>query len=466
MWATLLTRRSYGFYQLGYSKWAGSYKYAVGQPMGAYSSWAMLALTHHFLVQVSAWRARVVPVGTWFSKYAVLGDDLVIADGAVAGAYLTLLKELGMPVNLSKSLVSLNGTCMEFAKRTIYKGKDISPVPLKEMNAAQGLAPAMVSFAVKYSLSLPELLKSFQYGWRNLSWLSKPLGELPSQIRTLVLALAIPKSLEELPAFFNLGSRKGSQFKADALAIGEAFANITVPQLVAKVERKFSAVEALAKDKDGMVAELQAAAPKSLFSKVWERAVTGFISPVIFGNGFVMFEPDQDQVNENVAAIAAQSLSDGQKSGINQFIFVLYHLLYGRYITDYREVVLLVMRDLKALANRYMSISNTDALVLRPTRKAITQAGNPSAYGFFHRYWDTLQALDELASVSPAVLEFERPMGDEGVALKYGAVTPTQIRYYRLWSGVMQGTQGLQDLAINPKVLKPKTVRPFEDVRV
>ena len=27
-----------------------SVRYAVGQPMGALSSWAMLALTHHFIV--------------------------------------------------------------------------------------------------------------------------------------------------------------------------------------------------------------------------------------------------------------------------------------------------------------------------------------------------------------------------------------------------------------------------------
>lgn len=33
------------------------YMYAVGQPMGALSSWAMLALSHHVLVQVSARRA-------------------------------------------------------------------------------------------------------------------------------------------------------------------------------------------------------------------------------------------------------------------------------------------------------------------------------------------------------------------------------------------------------------------------
>lgn len=38
--------------------------YAVGQPMGALSSWAMLALTHHLIV---AWAARRVghPVGTF-----------------------------------------------------------------------------------------------------------------------------------------------------------------------------------------------------------------------------------------------------------------------------------------------------------------------------------------------------------------------------------------------------------------
>lgn len=32
-------------------------RYAVGQPMGAYSSWAMLALSHHYVVQISSGRA-------------------------------------------------------------------------------------------------------------------------------------------------------------------------------------------------------------------------------------------------------------------------------------------------------------------------------------------------------------------------------------------------------------------------
>lgn len=36
-----------------------SVKYSVGQPMGAYSSWAMLALTHHVIVRVAAYQAGI-----------------------------------------------------------------------------------------------------------------------------------------------------------------------------------------------------------------------------------------------------------------------------------------------------------------------------------------------------------------------------------------------------------------------
>lgn len=45
-WADLLVGRSYFCKEVG-----RDLKYAVGQPMGALSSWAMLALTHHFIIQ-------------------------------------------------------------------------------------------------------------------------------------------------------------------------------------------------------------------------------------------------------------------------------------------------------------------------------------------------------------------------------------------------------------------------------
>jgi len=105
---------------------ARSLRYAVGQPMGAYSSWAMLALTHHMMVQFAAWKAGC---RGWFERYAVLGDDLVIGDYRVAREYLELCRVIGVEINLSKSIVS-NNLSLEFAKRFFHKGTEVTPVPL------------------------------------------------------------------------------------------------------------------------------------------------------------------------------------------------------------------------------------------------------------------------------------------------------------------------------------------------
>jgi len=107
-WQSLLVSRPW------YLKGKAVY-YSVGQPMGALSSWAMLALSHHIVVQIAASR---VNWDGWFPHYALLGDDIIIADEAVAGAYRTIMHTLGVPINLSKSFEILSGTC-EFAKRWI-----------------------------------------------------------------------------------------------------------------------------------------------------------------------------------------------------------------------------------------------------------------------------------------------------------------------------------------------------------
>lgn len=52
----------------------GHVRYARGQPMGLYSSWAVFALTHHVLIGFAAYRKGIKS----FLKYAVLGDDVVI----------------------------------------------------------------------------------------------------------------------------------------------------------------------------------------------------------------------------------------------------------------------------------------------------------------------------------------------------------------------------------------------------
>jgi hypothetical protein len=117
-WATLLVGRPW------YHKFV-PYYYSVGQPMGALSSWAMLSMTHHLMVQVAA---RRVGWTTFFDDYAILGDDLVIGHPDVASSYLIIAKDLGVEINQNKSLISTIGVA-EFAKRLIYSGTDLSPVP-------------------------------------------------------------------------------------------------------------------------------------------------------------------------------------------------------------------------------------------------------------------------------------------------------------------------------------------------
>lgn len=96
--------------------------YAVGQPMGAYSSWGMLALTHHVIVRYASLNVGI----KGFCDYCVLGDDIVIANELVSIEYLKLMETLGVKINLSKSIVSSRFT--EFAKKLIGKDIDLSPI--------------------------------------------------------------------------------------------------------------------------------------------------------------------------------------------------------------------------------------------------------------------------------------------------------------------------------------------------
>lgn len=121
-------------------------KYAVGQPMGAYSSWAMLALTHHVIVQCCS--------DSSFQNYAILGDDIVIQDDLVSTKYLDIMKTLGVKISLHKSMISLNH--LEFAKRIFTKeGKTISiigPGLILSVVRMRALAGLLVSEGIVRSL--------------------------------------------------------------------------------------------------------------------------------------------------------------------------------------------------------------------------------------------------------------------------------------------------------------------------
>jgi hypothetical protein len=156
----------------------------------------MLALTHHFIVQYAAWLVRIrreEPKTRWFEAYAVLGDDIVIADEEVGNEYLRVMSgDLGVGINLSKSLVSLNGLTLEFAKRYYYKGHDCSPFSFKELKESQLNWNILVERQRKNALSTATILVAQGFIPKSLNTLTKKLEDLSPSLRRRLMVIKHP----------------------------------------------------------------------------------------------------------------------------------------------------------------------------------------------------------------------------------------------------------------------------------
>jgi len=185
--------------KLGTVKYApiGAIRYAVGQPMGAYSSWAMLALVHHALVQFAAfkagWRA-------WFPLYAVLGDDVVIGDHLVANQYTRLMEQIGVGIGFHKSIISDNLSC-EFAKKFFYKGEEVTPLPLVGISAGwlgASFVPEVVKTVERLTgcrLSGYNIGRFLGVGFKACSGAdNRPLLRLPKILSRVLILLSKPNA--------------------------------------------------------------------------------------------------------------------------------------------------------------------------------------------------------------------------------------------------------------------------------
>jgi hypothetical protein len=102
-------------------------RYGRGQPMGTLSSWPSMSLVHHALTTFSAYKAGYDP--GLFVEYRVLGDDNVIAGQDVADSYIKTCNLLCVPTSPAKTL---SGDLFIFASQIYLKGKNLSPLSLKE----------------------------------------------------------------------------------------------------------------------------------------------------------------------------------------------------------------------------------------------------------------------------------------------------------------------------------------------
>jgi len=130
---------------------------------------------------------------SWFELYAVLGDDIVIGDGAVAKEYLKVMETIGVGISLAKSLVSDSKT-VEFAKK-FFTPEEATPIPFRELLVAERNSSVLLEFARKHKLSIPAILQLMGFGYRVRGDLHKPLIKLGRRVATCLLALTAPGSL-------------------------------------------------------------------------------------------------------------------------------------------------------------------------------------------------------------------------------------------------------------------------------
>ena len=103
--------------------------YSVGNPMGAYSSWASFAVAHHFVIFHLCEKLKI----DWHTcPYQLLGDDILIGDDRLGEAYITFVNSLGVEVSKPKTYKSPH--FVEFAKRLIYDNEEITPFPVSSLN--------------------------------------------------------------------------------------------------------------------------------------------------------------------------------------------------------------------------------------------------------------------------------------------------------------------------------------------
>jgi hypothetical protein len=171
-WADLIVNRSYHI--IGTNSYTPeglkSVKYGCGQPMGCYSSFAMLALTHHLILQVIA--RRLFPYTKWYEDYEILGDDLVIFNSEVYSEYMKIMSDLGVQTNPSKSMISDNIAAAEFAKRTSLHGIDVSGLSWGQFiaeNSMNGKITTIISLGRKGLLTSPNDILNILLGndWKH-----------------------------------------------------------------------------------------------------------------------------------------------------------------------------------------------------------------------------------------------------------------------------------------------------------
>jgi hypothetical protein len=181
LWRNVLTQRDFHIKN-------ERVRWEVGQPLGLLSSWAAFSLTHHAIIEYIAESKGFKP----FRDYSVLGDDVVIWNPVVAVGYQELMREIGVSINLSKSLISDDQhNRVEFAKRILHNGVEVT-----------GLKWDILDKAQKHLTMFPDLIRVSQERHYDLPWTEIGVPAYRSVKRIGLLAALLMDTLGVVPTAF------------------------------------------------------------------------------------------------------------------------------------------------------------------------------------------------------------------------------------------------------------------------
>jgi hypothetical protein len=160
----------------------------------------------------------------------------VIFNQAVKDAYMHIMTALGVQMGIAKSLLSSSGTALEFAKRVLYKGVDVSPISLTEFLAANFTISEAAQFARKYSLTFAQLLRVLGYGYSVRSSINRHVGSLNSRVRALFFAFFLPKDELEFQNLMDQGNPVFKELELRGL-VNNAFVKALLDYLRSEIKR-------------------------------------------------------------------------------------------------------------------------------------------------------------------------------------------------------------------------------------
>ena len=177
----------------------------VFSPGILFSKRTLFALSHHYILWLAAemcYPERKRP----FRRYAILGDDVVIADEQVALQYRLLLDRMGVSISLSKSLISDNGT-LEFAKRFWTKNAqvDISPISMQALLMCRSTI-GLCQLKTKSNLTSCNVM--FRLGGAGYRVRSRMMSTQSKRWERLRVAIGKPSGSRQLPIEWWIGRGK------------------------------------------------------------------------------------------------------------------------------------------------------------------------------------------------------------------------------------------------------------------